>query len=67
MAALIAAENTKYITLCMYHFDGLLQKRRNSSVLAMELRLFCINPRFIESYVTHNIGKWCLKKSLYVD
>ena len=26
------------------HIDGLMQKRRNSSALAMELRLFCINP-----------------------
>ena len=26
------------------HFDGLMQKRRNSSALAMELRLFCIKP-----------------------
>ena len=24
--------------------DGLMQKRRNSSALALELRLFCINP-----------------------
>ena len=26
------------------HFDGLVQERRNSSVLAMELRLSCTNP-----------------------
>ena len=25
------------------HFDGLVQERRNSSVLAMELRLSCTN------------------------
>ena len=26
------------------HIDGLMQKGRNSSALAMELRLFCIKP-----------------------
>ena len=26
------------------HIDGLVQERRNSNVLAMELRLSCINP-----------------------
>ena len=26
------------------HFDGLVQERRNSSALAMELRLSCTNP-----------------------
>ena len=26
------------------NIDGLVQKRRNSSVLAMELRFFCTNP-----------------------
>ena len=26
------------------HIDGLMQKRRNSSKLAMELHLFCIKP-----------------------
>ena len=25
-------------------FDGLMQKRRNSSALALELRFFCIKP-----------------------
>ena len=28
----------------MYRIDGLMQKRRNSSALAMELHLFCIKP-----------------------
>ena len=27
-----------------YHIDGLMQERRNSSALAMELRLSCSNP-----------------------
>ena len=28
----------------IYHFNGLVQERRKSSALAMELRLSCINP-----------------------
>ena len=28
----------------MYHVDGLVQERRNSSALAMELRLFLYSP-----------------------
>ena len=28
----------------MSHIDGLVQERRNSSVLAMKLRLSCTNP-----------------------
>ena len=28
----------------LYHFDGLVQERRNSSALAMELRLSCTSP-----------------------
>ena len=31
-------------TQCSLHIHGLVQKRCNSSVLAMELRLSCINP-----------------------
>ena len=30
--------------LASQHIDGLMQERRNSSPLAMELRLSCINP-----------------------
>ena len=30
--------------LTYHQLDGLVQERRNSSVLAMELRLSCINP-----------------------
>ena len=30
--------------------DGLVQERRNSSVLAMELRLSCIDPSICFSY-----------------
>ena len=32
------------ITCTNAHFDGLVQKRRNSSALAMELHLSCTNP-----------------------
>ena len=31
------------------HFDGLVQERRNSSALAMELRISCINPSICNS------------------
>ena len=32
------------IVYTLPHFDGLVQDTRNSSALAMELRLPCINP-----------------------
>ena len=32
-----------------HHFDGLVQERRNSSALAMELRLSCSNPSICSS------------------
>ena len=35
------------------HFDGLVQERRNSSALAMELHLSCTNPSTL--YVFTNI------------
>ena len=31
------------------HIDGLVQERHNSSALAMELRLSCINPSTYDS------------------
>ena len=33
-----------YNTLEWHYIDGLVQERRNSSALAMELRLSCTNP-----------------------
>ena len=30
--------------MCISQIDGLMQERRNSSALAMELRLSCTNP-----------------------
>ena len=32
------------IVYVIQHINGLVQERRNSRALAMELRLFCINP-----------------------
>ena len=42
----------------IYHIDGLMQMRRNSSALAMELCLFCIKPSI--SSFDLNIVKWRL-------
>ena len=47
-----------------YHIDGLVQERRNSSALAMELRLSCINPlichhlAILRSIFALCIAKW---------
>ena len=35
--------------VCHYHFDGLVQERRNSRALALELRLSCTNPSIWKS------------------
>ena len=43
-----------------FHIDGLVQERRNSSAIAMELRLSCTNPSLCELHVqvkTYNIGR----------
>ena len=37
------------------YIDGLMQERRNSSALAMELRLSCINPSIFCEQMTHEI------------
>ena len=38
----------KEVTIISTHnFDGLVQERRNSSALAMELRLSCTNPSIL--------------------
>ena len=44
------SKSTVYHTHTVNHVDGLVQERRNSSALAMELRLSCTNPS------TH----WCI-------
>ena len=43
-----------------YHINGLVQERRNSSALAMELSLSCTSP---SNYVD-DIGNWFLGSSL---
>ena len=45
-----------YTGVPLYHIDGLVQERRNSSALAMELCLSCTNP---------SICKFCAKSSKY--
>ena len=42
-------------------FDGLVQERRNSSVLAMELHLFCINPSNYHCNVQCKKVNWCIE------
>ena len=37
------------------HLDGLVQERRNSIALAMELRLSCINPSICLTGYCHSI------------
>ena len=41
---LAAMIETCGLVLLRHNFDGLVQKRRNLSALAMELRLFCTKP-----------------------
>ena len=41
---MFADELAPYSTRPLPDIDGLVQERRNSSALAMELRLSCINP-----------------------
>ena len=44
----------------VYDIDGLVQERRNSSALAMELRLSCTNPSIL-SYI------WLCQESMIVS
>ena len=34
-----------------HHFDGLVQERRNSSALAMKLRLSCTKPSIYRKWI----------------
>ena len=36
----------------LYDIDGLVQEGRNSSALAMELRISCINPSIYDVHLT---------------
>ena len=38
-----------------YHIGGLVQERRNSGALAIELRLSCINPSIYNNHITSGI------------
>ena len=40
-----------YTELIYQYIDGLMPKRRNSSALAMVLRLFCIKPSIYDKYI----------------
>ena len=45
MGRLLWAQGGLGLTSVLHiHLDGLMQERRNPNVLAMELRLSCINP-----------------------
>ena len=49
--------------LCLFYFDGLLQKRRNSSVSAVVLYLFCIKPSIFLLFLIYQLHQFtmCLK------
>ena len=47
---------------CAHDFDGLVQERRNSSVLAMELRLSCTNPSICPLHILLWLDTWALSQ-----
>ena len=51
-----------YVYKYTYNIDGLVQERRNSSVLAMELHLSCINPLIY----SHSFGKYQVWQNIFV-
>ena len=51
-------------TFDKWYIDGLVQERRNSSALAMELRASCINPSIwnVHTYkIWHYINNWLME------
>ena len=54
---LIEANNKENIKV-PHHFDGLVQDRRNSSALAMELCLSCISPLICPLWVESTSDRW---------
>ena len=50
------SSKTRISTLYAVNINGLMLKRRNSSVLAMELRLFCIKSSISWLLVMHGVG-----------
>ena len=50
------------------HIDEFLLERHNSSALAMELRLSCINPSIWNTKTGHDIQTWQIfSKTLKID
>ena len=56
--------NLEIALLIYIYINGLVQKRRNSSVLAMKLHLSCINPSTCLSHKIHTI-LFCSKTSYF--
>ena len=50
----------RWVLLCKAHIDWLVLERRNSSALAMELRLSCTNPSILFSLQLVPFGAWIL-------
>ena len=50
----ITAVSYSMVYMQVYQIDGLVQEWRNSSVLAMELRLSCTNPLKWHYYTPRN-------------
>ena len=55
------ALNWHHMQVMASHIDGLVQEKRNSSVLAMELCFSCINP--LVSLATELFVQWLLQAS----
>ena len=51
-----SVDKVECATTSMIHIDGLVQERRNSSALAMELRLSCANPSTWSKQVGEHSG-----------
>ena len=49
----------------IHYIDGLVQKRRNSSALTMELRLSCINPSISSSLIANYDQRTTETKKLF--
>ena len=46
-----------HLMSCGFNIDGLVQERRNSSALVMELRLSYINPSIYTEIILHSVSK----------
>ena len=65
---LIIGRQTVYCSLSqiLVDVDGLVQERRNSSALGMELHLSCTNTSFTVKYLFDSIRHWLSEVSLFV-